>query len=96
MARKMKKFSTAAKQEAAYCHPIMLPSRCFERGCRHYIGVAQPDGTEMTEMHVCEAFPDGIPNSIENGKNLHLKPLRGQKNNIVFEQGDIDEEENQE
>lgn len=32
----------------------------------------------------CDAFND-IPNEITSGKNNHSKPLKGQKNNIVFE-----------
>jgi len=32
----------------------------------------------------CKAFPDGIPDSINN-KNDHNKPLPGQKNKIVYE-----------
>ena len=34
----------------------------------------------------CLAFPNGIPDEITSGKNQHSKPLKGQKNNIVFEQ----------
>lgn len=33
----------------------------------------------------CKAFPDGIPNIILSGDNLHKKPLKEQDNNIVFE-----------
>lgn len=32
----------------------------------------------------CAAFPDGIPDEIIFGKP-HLKPIRGQKNKIVFQ-----------
>ena len=32
----------------------------------------------------CAAF-DEIPNDITFGRNDHSKPLKGQKNNIVFE-----------
>ena len=31
----------------------------------------------------CDAFPDGIPDQII-GSNEHSKPLKDQKNNIVF------------
>lgn len=34
----------------------------------------------------CDAFPNGIPSEITSGKNQHSKPLKGQKNKIVFEQ----------
>lgn len=63
---------------------IRIP-KCFIRDCLHFQGVSQPDGTEMIELVICKAFPDGIPNEISYGKNLHLKPLSEQKNNIVFE-----------
>lgn len=33
----------------------------------------------------CPAFPDGIPNEILSGENDHSKPLKEQKNNIVYE-----------
>ena len=33
----------------------------------------------------CLAFPDGIPDQITSGQNEHSKPLKGQKNKIVFE-----------
>ena len=33
----------------------------------------------------CLAFPSGIPNQITSGQNKHSKPLKGQKNKIVFE-----------
>ncbi len=37
----------------------------------------------------CKAFPlpEGIPEEILYGSNLHLKPLKDQKNNIVFKKG---------
>jgi hypothetical protein len=33
----------------------------------------------------CRAFPQGIPDEILSGENLHKKPLPEQKNKIVFE-----------
>jgi len=33
----------------------------------------------------CNAFPDGIPEQIMSGMNDHSKPLKDQKNEIVFE-----------
>jgi hypothetical protein len=35
-------------------------------------------------MLKCAAFPDGIPEVILLGKNNHSKPLKNQKNNIIF------------
>ena len=66
---------------------MLMPPPCYVRGCKHYLGISQPDGTEATEIYVCEAFPDGIPKSIIMGKNAHERPLPKQKNKIVFEQG---------
>lgn len=40
---------------------MLMPPICYTRGCKHYRGISQPDGTEATEVYVCEAFPDGIP-----------------------------------
>ncbi len=33
----------------------------------------------------CLAFPNGIPDQITSGQNEHSKPLKGQRNKIVFE-----------
>ena len=64
----------------------MLKSpNCYKRKCKHFRGVIQPDGTEITEKVACDAFPEGIPDSIAYGDKKHLKPIKGQKNNIVFE-----------
>ena len=57
---------------------------CYKRKCKHFIGVIQPDGTEMTETNSCAAFPKGIPQQIAYGKNDHTKPYPGD-NGIQFE-----------
>lgn len=44
------------------------------RKCIHYRGNLR-----------CRAFSEGIPDEILEGENDHSKPLKGQKNNIVFE-----------
>jgi hypothetical protein len=31
------------------------------------------------------AFPGGIPDQITSGQNEHSKPIKGQRNKIVFE-----------
>jgi hypothetical protein len=36
----------------------------------------------------CDAFPDGIPEEVTSGENEHGKPLEGQENNIIFEEGE--------
>ena len=64
----------------------MLPvPACFLRNCKHYIGVDQPDGTEMTERNVCSAYPNGIPNSITRGDDDHREIRQDQDTDIVFE-----------
>jgi len=65
----------------------MLPEpNCNKRRCIHYLGVIQPDGTEESEVNYCEAFPEGISDEIAYGENKHLKPLKDQKNEIVYEE----------
>ena len=59
--------------------------KCFERNCKHFLGVRQPDGTEQTEFVYCLAFPDGIPKEIAYGENNHLEKFPGQPNDIIFE-----------
>jgi hypothetical protein len=63
---------------------MITAPKCYERHCIHYIGIIQPDGTEMTECCACEAFPEGIPEIIISGTNKHLTPLAGQGNTIVY------------
>lgn len=64
---------------------MLAEPTCWTRQCKHYIGVIQPDGTELTETNSCIAFPDGIPAEIAYGENRHLRPLPDQGNKIVFE-----------
>lgn len=69
---------------------MLKEPRCFERNCKHFIGVKQDqdaDGNfdEATERPVCAAFPDGIPQRIAYGSDLHLTPAPEQDNDIVFE-----------
>ena len=64
---------------------MLAEPKCWTRKCKHYIGVIQPDGTELTETNSCKAFPKGIPAEIAYGSNRHLKPLPDQRNDIVFE-----------
>ena len=66
---------------------MIAEPKCFIRNCKNYIGVDQPDGTELTEKVICSAFPEGIPNGIAYGNNKHLVPYQGQTNSIVFEEG---------
>ena len=64
---------------------MLAEPTCWTRKCKHYIGVIQPDGTEMTETNSCKAFPKGIPSEIAYGNNRHTKPLSDQGNDIIFE-----------
>lgn len=63
----------------------MLTPKCYQRKCIHYLGVSQPDGTELTERVICNAFPDGIPDSIAYGSDQHLNIRIDQVYAIVFE-----------
>ena len=58
---------------------------CFIRNCKHFKGVIQPDGTELTEKSYCAAYPNGIPDDIAYGKDKHLKVRDDQDNDIIFE-----------
>ena len=67
----------------------MLPTpKCFsdKRKCIHFLGVKQVDGTEESEILVCKAFPDGIPNDIAFGDDSHKEAKKGQKGDYVFEE----------
>ncbi len=59
--------------------------KCFQRNCRYYIGVIQPDGTELTETHACPAFPEGVPEEITYGDNRHLTKHKDQVGDYVYE-----------
>jgi hypothetical protein len=63
------------------------PVPCSLGHCKHYRGTAQPDGTEDSEVEVCEAFPAGIPAAIATGANLHTEPYPGD-HGIQYEEGD--------
>lgn len=58
---------------------MMLTPKCFTRHCIHFQGVRQPDGTESSERPVCAAFPNGIPDEIAYGSNLHKTPVPGDR-----------------
>lgn len=63
---------------------MIAEPKCYKRECKHFKGVKQPDGTELTEVVHCKAFPDGIPGEIAYGSNLHIKPYPGD-NGIQYE-----------
>jgi len=64
---------------------MILESTCSKRKCIHYIGISQPDGTEISERPICEAYPNGIPDDITLGDDLHSEVRDDQDNEIVFE-----------
>lgn len=53
------------------------PSRCFERRCKHFLGVVWLGEDESSEEAHCRAFPKGIPDEIAYGDNDHTKPYPG-------------------
>lgn len=64
---------------------MIAEPNCYKRKCKHFLGVIQPDGTEMTEKVYCKAYPNGIPSEIAYGNDKHLTIRTDQKNNYVFE-----------
>ena len=65
----------------------LIKPKCFSRKCKYFIGAVSPDTSdpENGQKVICSAFPDGIPEEIAYGNNLHAKPLPGQINDITFE-----------
>lgn len=62
---------------------MLKEPNCSIRKCKHFQGTTpEPD-----ERPRCAAFPNGIPDSIAYGDNLHLKPVRGD-GGIQFELAD--------
>lgn len=72
---------------------MLAEAKCYSRHCKYYKGIIQPDGTEMTEVNYCAAFPDGIPYEIAYGDDTHSKPIKDQGNEIVFEKGKFEWED---
>jgi len=56
---------------------MLAEPKCFERKCKYFIGVKWLGDEEISEVCICEAFPDGIPDDITYGKNKHLKKVKG-------------------
>lgn len=63
---------------------MIFPPSCYYRKCIHFLGIYQKDGTEMSEVPSCLAFPKGIPKEIAYGGNKHIEPYPGD-NGIQFE-----------
>jgi len=66
--------------------------RCSVRRCKHLIGVGPEEEDEDVELCVCTAFPDGIPDEIAYGNDLHLTRHPKQQNDIVYEERTLDDE----
>lgn len=57
---------------------LIIPSWCWKFGCKHYRGVTElRDGDESSQVATCEAFPEGIPDSINLGDEFHTEPVVG-------------------
>ena len=67
---------------------MLSTPRCYERECKNYEGVRRLRNDERSEDNVCLAFPQGIPEKIAYGNNLHFVPLKDQGNDIVFQKGE--------
>ncbi len=63
---------------------LIKAPRCFQRHCKHYQGIAPPDGIELTGRPVCKAYPNGIPDEIAYGNDLHHTVRDDQDNDITF------------
>lgn len=64
---------------------MILEPNCSKRGCAHFLGVKQPKDSEFGEVAYCHAFPNGIPDEIAYGDNLHTTVQKGQVGAFVFE-----------
>lgn len=63
---------------------MLTEPNCYKRDCVRFQGVRQDEEREETERSVCKAFPDGIPEVIAYGNNLHLKLFPGD-GGVLFE-----------
>ena len=71
---------------------MLAEPKCWTRKCKHYVGVFQLDGTEISERNVCKAYAEMIPNEITYGDDLHLRVRSDQSNAIVYEKAAEDEQ----
>ncbi len=59
---------------------IIEKPKCWERECKHFIGIKELDSKDpFSLVPVCKAFPDGIPEEIAYGDNLHLESFPGDR-----------------
>jgi len=71
---------------------MLIEPKCYTRHCKYYKGISS-FGEEESEKNICDAFPDGIPDEIAYGNNNHSSHFPGQGNEIVFEKGPFEWEE---
>lgn len=65
---------------------MIAEPNCYKRRCKHFGGGAEFGGSgEIFQNVICAAYPDGIPEDIQTGKDMHLKRRQDQDNDIVFE-----------
>jgi len=61
---------------------MMSMPKCYDRNCIHYMG---HDTINDKLVQTCTAFPEGIPDSIAYGEDLHFEVLDGQNGEYVYE-----------
>ena len=64
---------------------MLRQPQCSKRNCKYFTGVFQSDGTESTERPACLAYPEGIPDEIAYGEDLHQEIRDDQDNDIIYE-----------
>jgi len=53
---------------------MLIEPKCYKRRCKYYNGVyMRVEGNEASEIHICKAFPEGIPFDIAYGSNPHIE-----------------------
>ena len=63
---------------------MIIEPKCSIRKCIYMQGVIQPDGTELSEVACCLAFPMGIPQDIAHGDDKHTEIIEGQVGDYIF------------
>jgi hypothetical protein len=64
---------------------MLAEPRCFTRQCKHFIGARWIDeDEEASEVPVCPAFPNGIPEDIAYGDTLHNEIDARQVGDLVY------------
>ena len=73
---------------------MIAPGACCERSCKHYKYFSEAEETEEEDSQfgpeVCRAYPDGIPDRIVSGEDLHATVQPDQDGMLVYEQGPWD------